>query len=692
METETRDLLIEIGTEELPPKALKHLSEAFLSNICAGLDQQEIYYFQGKTYATPRRLGVLIEKVVIVQASRQTERRGPSLKAAFDEEGNPTRAADGFARSCGVSVNELDTLENEKGAWLVYRNLVAGEETSRLVPDIINNALANLPIPKRMRWSDFSFEFVRPVHWVVILFDEEVIDAEIMGVRSGRDTRGHRFHHPDSIRIHSATQYANLLEEKGFVIPTFAVRRETIQHLIEQTADDLDAKAMMNNDLLDEVTSLVEWPVVVTGQFDEKFLDIPDEALIAVMQKHQKYFPVTDKKGNLLPYFITISNIDSTQPDLVKAGNERVIRPRLSDAAFFWEKDKGQSLESRLDSLKTVVFQHQLGNLYDKSKRIAQLSGKIAGLLGKDELQGIRAAQLSKCDLITDMVGEFAELQGIMGEYYALQDGETKDVAIALREQYMPRFSGDNLPENALGQALSIADKLDTLVGIFGIGQPPTGDKDPFGLRRAALGVLRIMIECQLPLDLLELLKDAESNYHGDNIKENVSTQVFDFMLERLSGYYQDKGVNIDSIDAVLSCRPSQPFDIDKRIQGVELFRRSSDAVNLASANKRIHNILKKTTEIFPDQPDPTYFSDMAERLLFDEVEIVQEKIAPLLKEGHYQAALKQLATLQETVDNFFDRVMVMDKKQTVRLNRLAFLHKVRSLFLQIADISRLQI
>jgi tetrameric-type glycyl-tRNA synthetase beta subunit len=688
--SDTCDLLVEIGTEELPPKALQGLSEAFSSGLCRGLEQQQLNYNVAIPFATPRRLAVLIKGVATIQADRETERRGPAIAAAFDKNGQPTKAALGFARSCGVEVADLEQRTTKKGAWLLHRSTQPGQATASLLPEIVEAALAALPIPKKMRWSDLPYEFVRPVHWVVILLGDQVIDAEILGVRSGRTTRGHRFHHPDPVFLDQASDYAKLLEEQAHVIAPFAIRRDRIKLLVEEAAAKISGEAVIEDGLLNEVTSLVEWPVAVVGAFDEKFLEVPPEAVIATLKNHQKCFHLVNQQGQLLPHFVTVSNIESTQAEVVRAGNERVIRPRLSDAAFFWEQDRKKTLESHLEQLKTVIFQKKLGSLYDKSQRVAHLSGIIAKQLGADESEGFRAGQLSKCDLMTDMVGEFPELQGIMGEYYARDDNE--GVAIALREQYMPRFWGDALPGSALGQALAIADKLDTLVGIFGIGQAPTGDKDPFGLRRAAIGVLRIMIECGLPLDMLMLLEKGHAAYPDSLLNAQASVEVFDFILERLRGYYQEQGFNFDSIEAVLVCRPSSPLDADQRIRGIEAFRKLPAAISLASANKRIHNILKKAKESFPSEPDPSVFNHGAEKRLYDEMETVSGKMAPLLKQGDYQTALQHLASLRDAVDHFFDEVLVMDEDRRVRTNRLAFLQKVRDLFLQVADISCLRV
>jgi glycyl-tRNA synthetase beta chain len=687
--SEVRDLLIEIGTEEMPPKALQGLSEAFLSALCSGLEQAQLSYKIAIPFATPRRLAVLIKAVATMQADRKIEKRGPAIAAAF-KNGEPTKAALGFARSCGVNIADLDKLETKKGIWLLHRSTKAGKATASLIPQFIETALAALPIPKRMRWSDLPYEFVRPVHWAVILWGDELIQANILGVQTGRETRGHRFHHPEAISLASALDYPKQLEKQGHIIPAFMTRRERVRVLVEEAAEQIGGEAVIDENLLNEVTNLVEWPVAITGAFAEKFLDVPSEALIAAMKNHQKYFHVINSEGKLLPSFITISNIDSLEPEQVRAGNERVIRPRLSDAAFFWEQDRKNSLFSHFKALETVIFQNKLGSLADKSRRVAQLTASIAKQLAADAAQAIRAGELSKCDLMTEMVGEFPELQGIMGEYYARHDQENDNVAIALREQYLPRFWGDTLPSTSLGQALSIADKLDTLIGIFGIGQSPTGDKDPFGLRRAAISILRIIIESDLDLNLRQLLEKAEAAH--SNITAKTSEQVYDFMLERLRAYYYEQNVNLDSIEAVLSCRPSSPLDIAGRIHGIEAFRQLPEAMSLASANKRIHNILKKTTEAFPAEPNSSIFTHEAEKRLSEEMAVISVTITPLLKAGDYQTALQHLASLREAVDHFFDNVMVMDENQEVRNNRLAFLQQVRNLFLQIADISKLQV
>jgi len=686
-----RDLLIEIGTEELPPKALKKLSDAFSAAISEGLEKAELHHAKLHSYCSPRRLAVVIEKLDEAQKDRTVEKRGPALTAAFDGDGNPTKATEGFARSCGVTVDQLETSETDKGAWLVYRSEQKGATTGALIPDIVRAALDKLPIPKRMRWGDLTSEFVRPVHWVVLLFGNEVIDTEILSVRSGRETRGHRFHHPAPIYIGEPAAYAPLLESEGRVIVDFAKRREAIRGLVMEAAAKTGGTAVIDEELLDEVTGLVEWPVPIVGSFETRFLEVPAEALISTMKANQKYFHLVDGKGKLMPNFITLSNIDSADPSHVRAGNERVVRPRLTDADFFWNQDRKQPLAARLESLKSVVFQQKLGTLHDKSVRVSKLAAHIATQIGGDATHAERAAMLAKCDLMTAMVGEFPELQGIMGRYYATHDKEPGDVAIALDEQYMPRFAGDQLPASKSGQALAIAEKLDTLVGIFGIGQIPTGDKDPFALRRAALGALRIIIETGLDLDLEALLKASASTMPGIANADEVVAQVFDFMMSRLRAYYQDAGISIDTFEAVLAQRPTKPKDFNARIHAVTAFRALPEAAALASANKRIANILKKSDETIPSAVDLGALIEPAEKSLASAVTAMSSNVAPLFARREYESALKQLASLRPTVDAFFDAVMVNAEEKKLRLNRLALLRQLSALFLEVADLSQLQ-
>ena len=690
--TQTHDLLIEIGTEELPPKALKGLRDAFAESVAGGLAEVGIGPGKVHAYAAPRRLALLCRDVPLRQADQAQERRGPALNAAFDDDGNPTRAAQGFAASCGVAVEDLERLETDKGAWLVHRRVAPGKAASELIPGVVDAALAALPIPKRMRWGESDAEFVRPVHWVVLLLGDELVRARILGVESGRETRGHRFHHPATLYIAEPAAYAPLLETEGRVMPDFEARREAIVGQVEDAANRLGGRALMEPELLDEVAALVEWPCAIAGHFETRFLEVPQEALISTMQDNQKYFPVVDQAGRLMPHFITVSNIESREPERVREGNERVIRPRFSDAEFFWNQDRRQPLDSHLDALRQVVFQRRLGSLYDKTERVARLSTHLADLLGVDHGETHRAAMLSKCDLQTHMVFEFTELQGTMGRYYAQHAGEPEVVAHALEEQYLPRHAGDSLPKTGVGQVLALADRLDTLVGIFAIGQKPTGAKDPYGLRRAALGVLRIIVERELDLDLRALIHAAAQGYQGIDVDAAAAEEpVFDYMMERLRAYYADRGIGADVFEAVLACRPVRPLDFDRRVRGVEHFRTLPDAESLAAAHKRIHNILRKVEGALPERIDAARFTEEAERTLHERLEELRATVLPLFAEGRYTEGLAALAALREPVDRFFDTVMVMADDAAVRDNRLALLNNLSGLFLEVADMSKLQ-
>lgn len=686
-----RDFLVEIGTEELPPKALRRLAQSFADGVRTGLAKAELPHGELQYYATPRRMAVLVQELAVNQPDRAVERRGPALNAAFDEEGTPSKAAQGFARSCGVNVDQLERLENAQGAWLVYRSVQRGVPTHELLTGIVEQALADLPTPKRMRWGNLRAEFVRPVHWLVMLFGEEVIEAALYGVHAGRETRGHRYHHPGTISIVAPRTYAPLLETEGHVMADYEARKEAIRGQVMEAAKAAGGTAVINEALLEEVTALVEWPVALLGNFETRFLELPPEPLISTMQGNQKYFHAVDSKGKLLPHFITVCNIDSRDPAQVRAGNERVIRPRFTDAAFFWEQDRRHPLAQRRDDLKKVLFQAKLGTLYDKSERLSKLAAEIAGQLGGDAKLAAQAADLAKCDLLTHMVGEFPELQGIMGRYYALNEGLPKDVAEALDEQYSPRHAGDRLPATVCGQALAIADKLDTLVGTFAIGQVPSGDKDPFGLRRAALGVLRIMIEGGLPLDLHNVLAHSAQAYPVSLGATKVVEQVFDFMMERLRAYYIDTGTRPDVFDAVLERRPTRPYDFELRIRGVAAFRDLPEAESLAAANKRIRNILKQTEESIPAKVTVKQLVEPAERTLHERVAALNGEVTPLFDAGEYTTALRRLAGLRESVDTFFDKVMVMTDDADLRRNRLALLTHLNNLFLRAADFSRLQ-
>jgi glycyl-tRNA synthetase beta chain len=681
------DLLVEIGTEELPPKALPTLSAAFTDGIAKGLADAGLTPEAILPYAAPRRLAVWVKGVDAQQADQIIEKRGPAIKGAFDADGNPTKAALAFANSCGVEVADLGRMETDKGAWLVFRQQQAGQATAALLPAIVEKSLAALPIPKRMRWGSGTAEFVRPVHWIVMLNGSEVIDAEILGIKTGRESRGHRFHAPDAISISTPADYAVQLSE-AFVIARFDARREMIRSKVEALAAELGGKAIMPGGLLDEVTALVEWPVPVAGRFEERFLDVPQEALISTMQDNQKYFALVDTNGKLMPNFITIANIESRDVAQISSGNERVIRPRFSDAEFFWTQDKKQTLESRREGLKTMVFQQKLGSLYDKSARVAKLAGYIAQQLGADATLAVRAAELGKCDLITNMVFEFTELQGIMGRYYAAHDGEAAEVAAALDEQYMPRFAGDELPQSKTGQILALAERLDTLAGIFGIGQKPTGAKDPFGLRRAALGALRLLIENGLALDLADLLDQAAINLSTQLGSKPATGETLDYILDRLRSYYQEQGIGADVVEAVAALKPSQPLDFDRRVKAVAAFRQLTASESLAAANKRISNILKKVEGELPTRVELGLLQEPAEKALADAVFTQENKVLPLFAVGDYEAALLSLASLREPVDQFFTDVMVMAEDVALKNNRLALLNHLRGLFLRVADLS----
>ena len=559
-----------------------------------------------------------------------------------------------------------------------------------MLPGIVRQALDGLPIPKRMRWGALREEFVRPVHWVVLLFGDEQVEGEVLGIRAGRLSRGHRFHHPGELYLGAPAAYAPLLETEGHVIADFAVRKEAIRGQALEAAARLGGQAVIDEDLLDEVTALVEWPVAVTGSFEEKFLEVPAEALISSMQGHQKYFPVIDDAGRLTRHFITISNIESREPEQIRAGNERVIRPRLSDAAFFWNQDRKHGLEAHRERLKAMVYQDKLGTLYDKAQRVGQLAGYISAALGGDPAHARRAADLGKCDLLTHMVYEFPELQGTMGKYYAEHGGEPAEVALALEEQYRPRFAGDQLPSSGTGQALALAERLDTLVGIFGVGLKPSGDKDPYALRRAALGVLRILVEGRLDLDLEVLLREARAQF-AVSLDEDVERQVFDFVMDRLRGYYQDRGIRPDVIEAVVARRPTGPLDLDQRLHAVTDFVLRPEADSLAAANKRIRNILRKTDETLPAAVQEGLLEEDAERLLAAAVEDIATEVGPLFDQRAYKDALSRLAGLRDSVDGFFEGVMVMAEDPSVRRNRLALLTRVEGLFLRVADFSQLQ-
>jgi len=684
------DLLIEIGTEELPPKALRTLSQAFTTGIVNGLKKAGFEINDVESFAAPRRLAVLIKSVAGSQPDREVERKGPSLKAAYDGDGNPTKAVMGFARSCGVEVDALQQQETDKGVWLVFKAREKGQVLSALIAEIINQSLLQLPIPKRMRWGSYDAEFVRPVHWLVLMHGKKVIDVEVLGLRSSAKTFGHRFHSPGEIMLSTAGEYQEKLLTQGFVIADFEQRKQNIEQQVVEAVERLDGEAIIDETLLDEVTALNEWPIAVAGEFDEMFLGVPAEALIKTMQDNQKYFPVRDRAGNLKNHFITISNIDSKSPEKVKEGNERVIRPRLADAKFFWEQDQKQPLESFNEALEKVVFQKKLGTIADKTRRVAQLADVIATQLNADTEYVKRAAQLSKCDLMTDMVGEFASLQGVMGKRYAQVAGEAEEVSLALDEQYKPRGASDDTASTSTGQILSISDKLDTLVGIFAIGEKPTGEKDPYALRRASLGILRTIIERQLDLDLKQLITTSAKLLADKVDASKVEQDVFDYILDRLRAYYLDRGIVADVFDAVSALSPSRPLDFDKRIKAVTAFRNLAEAESLAAANKRVGNILKKSASDNTLLVDESLLSEDAEKKLYEVLSVLSQTVEPMFDSGDYASALSQLSSLRDPVDDFFDSVMVMSDDEAIKNNRIALLNTMNQLFLRAADLSRL--
>jgi glycyl-tRNA synthetase beta chain len=693
MSAARRDFLVEIGTEELPPKSLLALADAFAAGIGKGLDDAGLLHGAVERFATPRRLAVRVRRLAERQPDRAIERRGPPLKAAFDAQGAPTQAALAFAKSCGVEVAALEHLETPKGTWLVHRGTEAGAQTASLLPGIVQASLDALPIARRMRWGAGEAQFVRPVHWVVMLFGRDVVPCEILGVPSGNLSYGHRFMAPRPLRVASPAAYVSTLHKRGKVLADIHERRETIRQGVTAEATRLGGQAVISNALLDEVTALVEWPVPLAGRFDAQFLELPAEVPIATMQDHQRYFPVRDAAGALMPWFIAVANLESTDPSQVVAGNERVVRPRLSDAAFFWSTDRQQRLDARVDGLKRVTFQTKLGSLHDKTERVRGLAKSIATAIGGDPRLADRAAELAKCDLITSMVGEFPELQGLMGRYYAQLDGEHAEVCEALREQYLPRFAGDELPATRTGMALAIADKLDTIAGIYATGQKPTGTRDPFGLRRAALGLLRTSIERRLDLDLQALIGQALAALPFA-APADCARDVYDYVIERLRAYYVegDAGfeVTTEMFDAVLATRPASPLDFDARLRALVEFLRLPEAQALAAANKRIANILRKATEPVGDRVDADRLVDPAEQILGEQVEAIGRQVEPKFKAREYTAALKSLAVLRNAVDAFFDSVMVMADDPALRANRLALLKRMQGLFMHAADLSRL--
>lgn len=688
---ESNDFLFELGTEELPPKSLASLSAALEANLIQEFEKAGLSYGAVTSFATPRRLALWISDLASRQPDQTVERRGPSLDAAYDVHGRPTKATEGFARSCGVNVEDLIVLRSDKGEWIGLRQRLPGCPTEELLPDMLLRSLAALPIAKRMRWGTGEAEFVRPVHWLVVLYGNRIVPCRLLGLVSGRTTRGHRFHAPGSLVIQSPETYEAQLAHEGRVLARFAARREKIERLARETAAQVRGMPVINADLLDEVTALVEWPVPVLGEFDPRYLALPPEVLIHTMQEHQRYFPVVDSQNRLLAHFITFSNLESRNPEAVRRGNERVIRPRLADAEFFWNQDRRKTLEERVEGLRQITFQKTLGTLHDKTRRVQNLAMHLAESLGLETSFAERAALLAKTDLLTEMVGEFPDLQGVMGRYYALAEGEPEEIALAIEEQYLPRISGGPLPVTRTGQILAVSEKIDTLAGIFSVGVVPTGDKDPYGLRRAALGVVRILIEKELDVDLADLLDHALRQFHHRFELDETRSAVLEFVFERLRGYSLENGFRHDEYEAVLALRPTHLVDFQRRLLAVREFRRLAAAESLAAANKRIRNILRKSGEAVSAHADERLLVEEAEQALLAAVRRAHADILPLLHGHDYTAVLCRLAQLRETVDVFFDRVLVLTEDPVLRANRLGLLAMVEKLFLNVADISSLQ-
>ncbi|HFQ5128820.1 TPA: glycine--tRNA ligase subunit beta [Vibrio vulnificus] len=690
-----KEFLIELGTEELPPTQLRTLAEAFAANFEAELKGAELTHEGVKWYAAPRRLALKVTALAEHQADKIVEKRGPAVSAAFDADGNATKAAQGWARGCGITVDQAERMITDKGEWLLFKQEVKGQPTADIVVELAAKALAGLPIAKPMRWGNKTTQFIRPVKTLTMLMGSDLIQGEILGVASDRVIRGHRFMGEREFTIDSAEQYPAILEERGKVMADYEARKAIILADAQKAAAAIGGIADLEDDLVEEVTSLVEWPVVLTAKFEEEFLKVPAEALVYTMKGDQKYFPVYTEDKQLLPNFIFVSNIESKEPRYVIEGNEKVVRPRLADAEFFFNTDRKSKLVDRLPMLENAIFQQQLGTIKDKTDRITELAGYIAEQIGADVEKSKRAGLLAKCDLMTSMVFEFTDTQGVMGMHYARHDGEAEEVAVALNEQYMPRFAGDDLPSNGVSAAVAMADKLDTIVGIFGIGQAPKGS-DPFALRRASLGVLRIIVEYGYNLDLVDLVAKAKSLFAQQDgtsrlTNDNVEQEVIEFMLGRFRAWYQDEGFSVDIIQAVLARRPTKPADFDQRVKAVSHFRELEAAESLAAANKRVGNILAKFDGELAADIDLALLQEDAEKALAESVEVMTEALEPAFATGNYQEALSKLADLREPVDAFFDNVMVMADDEALKKNRLTLLNNLRNLFLQIADISLLQ-
>lgn len=687
-------ILFELGTEELPPKSLKTLQNALYDHVKTALGEQNIVFDDIKAYSAPRRLTLLIKGVGDYQPDRTETKKGPSIKASFDAEGNLSRAGQGFlqglnANGLNLTKDDLITISDKKGEYIAYTLTIKGEKVTDLMPSLIQKALDDLPIAKRMRSGASKDEFVRPVQWVVLMADDAVIPARIQGHDTSNRSRGHRYHAPDFFVIDHAEHYESLLD-KRFVVADFAKRQADIVAQVQKLSNEIGANAIVPDELLDEVTALVDYPVALRASFPERFLAVPQEALISTMQADQKYFCLTDDNGKLKPNFIFISNIDSLDKSAVILGNEKVVRPRLSDAEFFFLQDQKRPLADFAETLKTRVFQDKLGTIWEKGERIAKLSASIATQIGANPDNASRAGILAKADLATTLVGEFPELQGIAGTYYAHKSGENADVANAISEQYLPKFSGDELPKTPIGIALALSDRLDTLVGIFGISQAPTGSKDPFSLRRASIGILRILIENKLPLNLASLVREALANFGDKLTNANTFDDVMEFVGSRYRAMYTEQGVNVDTIQAVQAINPQSPLDFDERIRAVQAFRALPQAQVLAENNKRVANILAKADNV-GESVQENLLTETAEKALYQAILSAKETVKPLQDKADYQGVLTALTALASPLSDFFDNVMVNADDENLKNNRLALLGQVRTLFLSVADIGVLQ-
>jgi len=685
-------LLIEVGTEELPPKSLKKLCLAFSDNIAKLLTKTGVQIGDSIAYATPRRLSICIKNVAEKQNDRIDERKGPSTAHAYDEKGEPTKAATGFARSCGVDLSELSTTKSSEGEWLYHSQKIEGIALNKILPDLILEALKTLPVAKKMRWGDKKDEFVRPIQWLVILHGERLVPATVMGVNSGNVTRGHRFHGQEKIVIPNAESYEEELRVKGCVIPSFEKRKGRILDQIQRVNERLNGKIELDDDLLDEVVGLVEWPTLIMGSFDKHFLSLPDEVLISSMQKHQKYFPVRSNEDILTNDFVTVCNIESIDPDIVRLGNERVIRPRLADAEFFFQTDTSKSLESHQEYLGRMTFQKKLGTLLDKTKRITVIASEISEVCKAKQINTNRAAQLARCDLLSEMVGEFPDLQGVMGSYYAEKDGENPEVCLAIKEFYHPRFSGDTIPSTATGRCITLADKIDSIVGLFGVGLAPTGDKDFYALRRAAVGVFRIIVESNIEIDLQNLISIATNQFNKISFPDKITVDILTFIDDRMRAYYLDTGLPIDTFNSIPSLKIISPMEKDRRIKAVNEYRELPEARSLSAANKRITNILKKSVEKNRGAWNQKLLIDDSEKKLAEKISSLRPQLETLFNERKYVGYMKKLAELNDDVNNFFESVMIICDEKDIQHNRVALLHDLQDLFGKIADIGKIQL